>query len=65
MVRENVGRLPIVARDNPRHLIGIITRSDILGAHKRRIRLANRAQRSIVFGRLRVAAAKRAHGASR
>jgi len=60
MVRENVGRLPIVARDNPRRLIGLITRSDILGAHKRRIRLANRAQRSIVFGRLRVAAAKRA-----
>ncbi|HEX6965796.1 MAG TPA: chloride channel protein [Gemmatimonadaceae bacterium] len=61
MVRENVGRLPIVARDNPRHLLGIITRSDVLGAHKRRMRLANRAQRSIVFGQMRGMRARKAN----
>jgi CBS domain-containing protein len=38
MVRENVGRLPVVARDNPRRLIGIVTRSDLLTAHAQRLR---------------------------
>jgi H+/Cl- antiporter ClcA/predicted transcriptional regulator len=38
MVRENVGRLPVVARENPRKLIGIVTRSDLLTAHARRLR---------------------------
>ena len=37
MVRENVGRLPVVARDNPRKVIGFITRSDLLRAHERRL----------------------------
>jgi CIC family chloride channel protein len=37
MVRENVGRLPVVARDNPRRIVGIITRSDLLRAHERRL----------------------------
>jgi len=38
MVRENVGRLPVVARDNTRRLIGIVTRSDLLTAHAQRLR---------------------------
>lgn len=37
MVEESVGRLPVVNRSNPRRVIGIITRSDILSAHKRRL----------------------------
>lgn len=37
MVRENVGRLPVVERANPRRLCGILTRSDILSAHGRRL----------------------------
>jgi len=37
MVRENVGRLPVVARGDSRKLIGIITRSDLLTAHARRL----------------------------
>src|SRR5204863_6613739 len=37
MVRENVGRLPVVARDNPRRIVGFITRSDLLRAHERRL----------------------------
>lgn len=37
MVREDVGRLPVVDRANPRRLLGIITRSDLLRAHERRL----------------------------
>ncbi|HYK01438.1 MAG TPA: CBS domain-containing protein [Thermoanaerobaculia bacterium] len=37
MVRENIGRLPVVERDDPRRVIGIITRSDLLRAHERRL----------------------------
>ena len=37
MVRENVGRLPVVERANPKKLCGFITRSDILSAHARRL----------------------------
>ena len=35
MVREDVGRLPVVERSDPRHVIGILTRSDLLAAHHR------------------------------
>jgi CIC family chloride channel protein len=37
MARENVGRLPVVARDEPDRVIGIITRSDVIAAHTRRL----------------------------
>jgi H+/Cl- antiporter ClcA/CBS domain-containing protein len=37
MVREKVGRLPVVERDDPRRVIGILTRSDLLSAHGRRL----------------------------
>ena len=37
MVRENVGRLPVVARDQPDRVIGIVTRSDVIAAHARRL----------------------------
>jgi H+/Cl- antiporter ClcA/CBS domain-containing protein len=37
MARENVGRLPVVARSQPDQVIGIITRSDIIAAHARRL----------------------------
>ncbi|HYV46533.1 MAG TPA: chloride channel protein, partial [Myxococcaceae bacterium] len=37
MVREGVGRLPVVKRDAPRTVIGIITRSDLLAAHAQRL----------------------------
>ncbi len=37
MARENVGRLPVVARDDPDRVIGIVTRSDVIAAHARRI----------------------------
>ncbi len=37
MVREGVGRLPVVSRENPNKVVGIITRSDLLAAHARRL----------------------------
>jgi CBS domain-containing protein len=37
MVREGVGRLPVVSREDPRKVIGMLTRSDLLSAHKRRL----------------------------
>jgi H+/Cl- antiporter ClcA/CBS domain-containing protein len=37
MVREGVGRLPVVTRDDPHRVIGIVTRSDIIAAHGRRL----------------------------
>src|SRR4029079_4414349 len=37
MVHERVGRLPVVARGEPRRVIGIVSRSDLLEAHERRL----------------------------
>jgi CIC family chloride channel protein len=37
MVRENVGRLPVVDRADPTRVVGIITRSDLLRAHEARL----------------------------
>jgi chloride channel protein, CIC family len=47
MVEEDVGRLPVVTRLNPRRVIAMISRSDILSAHRRRIEEGYRANRSI------------------
>jgi CBS domain-containing protein len=37
MARERVGRLPIVERARPQHVIGIVTRSDLVEAHRPRL----------------------------
>jgi chloride channel protein, CIC family len=37
MAGENVGRLPVVTRDEPDRVIGILTRSDVIAAHTRRL----------------------------
>jgi hypothetical protein len=37
MTREGVGRLPLVTHAEPRRVIGIPTRSDLLAAHVRRL----------------------------
>ena len=37
MLRENVGRMPVVKRAAPRTMVGFLTRSDILAAHHRRL----------------------------
>jgi len=47
MVHERVGRLPVVARANPRRVIGIVSRSDLLEAHERRLQARHRVERTI------------------
>ena len=47
MVRQGVGRLPVVTRADPDHVVGIVTRSDLLAAHATRLDSANRASRTI------------------
>lgn len=42
MVRHNVGRLVVVLPDQPGHPIGMLTRSDILKAHRRRLEEGDR-----------------------
>lgn len=41
MVRSRVGRLPVVARTEPRAVLGMITRSDLLTAHQSRLDAAH------------------------
>ena len=38
MVNHDIGRLPVVERGQPGVLVGIITRSDLLSAHRQRLR---------------------------
>ena len=44
MVNHNIGRLPVLLRSRPNKVVGIVTRSDILSAYRRRID-ENEAQR--------------------
>jgi len=44
MVNHDIGRLPVVRRSQPTELVGIVTRSDILSAYRRRLN-DNEAQR--------------------
>jgi H+/Cl- antiporter ClcA/predicted transcriptional regulator len=37
MVNHDIGRLPVMSREAPHRLLGILTRSDILGSHRQRI----------------------------
>ena len=37
MVNHDIGRLPVVRRSSPRELVGIITRSDVLGAFQQHV----------------------------
>lgn len=49
MVLEQVGRLPVVTREDPRKVIGIVSRSDLLAAHAPRLRAARRKSNSGAF----------------
>ena len=54
MVREEVGRLPVVSREDPRKVIGMLTRCDLLSAHKRRLEETDLAEQHLdLRGRLR------------
>jgi chloride channel protein, CIC family len=46
MVVQQVGRLPVVTREDPRTVIGMISRSDLLSAHSPRLRAKNHLHRS-------------------
>ena len=50
MVREQVGRLPVVTRAAPRRIIGLVTRSDLLTAHARRLDDRDTLSRQIELG---------------
>ncbi len=47
MVNHNVGRLPVIARREPSRVVGMISRSDLLGAHRRRLRESHSAHQSL------------------
>jgi H+/Cl- antiporter ClcA/predicted transcriptional regulator len=47
MVRQQVGRLPVVTHAEPRRVVGIVTRSDLLAAHARRLAAMDRVARQI------------------
>ncbi len=47
MVNHDIGRLPVISRKEPGKLVGIITRSDLLSAHRRRLQENSQAVRSI------------------
>jgi H+/Cl- antiporter ClcA len=47
MVNHDVGRLPVVKRDDPGRVVGIITRSNILAAHRKRLRETERVERHL------------------
>jgi CIC family chloride channel protein len=49
MVREGVGRLPVVSRGEPRKVVGMLTRSDLLTAHKQRLEELDLAERHLGF----------------
>jgi chloride channel protein, CIC family len=51
MVREDVGRLPVVRREEPWKVVGILTRSDLLSAHRRRIEEAHQHEQGIGGGK--------------
>ena len=50
MVVEHVGRVPVVLRDDPRRVVGILSRSDLLGAHAPRLKAARQASRTRRIG---------------
>ena len=47
MVQEEVGRLPVVSRAAPHKPIGMLTRSDLLAAHRRRLDETHVAEQSL------------------
>lgn len=47
MVKEEVGRLPVVTRLNPHRVVAMISQSDILSAHRKRIEDAYRPKQTI------------------
>jgi CBS domain-containing protein len=49
MAQHGVGRLPVVSRDDPRRVLGIVTRSDLLKARMRAVNDERRRERFILL----------------
>jgi len=49
MAENAIGRLPVVMHSNPRKVIAMLSRSDIVSAYKRHLDEANRSQKSIYW----------------
>lgn len=47
MVNHDIGRLPVIDRENPSRVIGMITRSDLLAAHRVRLRDTQEIKRTL------------------
>ena len=47
MVTHDIGRLPLMSRAEPSKLVGIVTRGNVLRAHRRRLDDTQRAGRTI------------------
>ena len=58
MVREGVGRLPVLSRSEPARIVGIVTRSDLVAVHARRIDADRRSEPRYRLPQRRVVAAK-------
>jgi len=50
MVSHDIGRLPVLERET-RRVIGMITRSDLLAAHRKRLREAREAEGGLLLPR--------------
>jgi H+/Cl- antiporter ClcA len=50
MVNHDIGRLPVISRKDPSKLVGMITRSDLLQAHRRRLEHSQQTEIGIRFG---------------
>ncbi len=51
MVNHDIGRLPVVKRERPGEVVGMITRSDLLRAHRKRLSEEEQVQRHLTWRR--------------
>ena len=51
MAEAGVGRLPVVSPDEPKKVIGIVTRSDLIKSRDRLAEAEDKRERFIVMGR--------------
>jgi H+/Cl- antiporter ClcA/CBS domain-containing protein len=60
MVEHRVGRVVVVERDEPKHIVGILTRSDLLTAHERRLGALRKYQGGVIIATARKRVSRRA-----
>jgi CBS domain-containing protein len=52
MVNHDIGRLPVISREHPDELVGFLTRSDVISAHRRRLDESHVTEPSIGWPRI-------------